>query len=156
MTENYHNIVIITNELNEQGTKIIKESLERFDGRVKVCLLQVIPKVPNVYFQLPSLVGLENELYNEALIKLKGIAEALQLSHIDLVVRSGGMKTEAQRFAKHLNTKFIIYGEHVPEPLSDRLSAAFNQIVAKAKECIATLTQAKPAVEPYFYQLYNS
>lgn len=104
-------VLLMTNATTDGEVILIKEAINQsvLQGlKIKLSLVHVIPSLPTCYFNIPSMVALAEQYYEEAQFALTSTGAKLSVSKKDQWLITGRIKTEVLRLAKKLNTDFIL------------------------------------------------
>jgi hypothetical protein len=105
------NVLLVTNTVNEEEISLIKEALTKANVngmKIKLSLAHVIPNLPTCYFNIPSMVTLAEQYYEEAKKTLNTIGDLLEVSKKNQWLITGRIKTEVLRLAYKLDIQFIL------------------------------------------------
>ncbi|EKD72977.1 MAG: hypothetical protein ACD_45C00488G0004 [uncultured bacterium] len=105
------NVLLVTNSTSEGEILLIKEACAQAQTQeleIKLALVHVIPNLPTCYFNIPSMVLLAENYYEEATRALTSIGQLLNVAKKDQWLITGRLKTEVLRLANKLNTHFIL------------------------------------------------
>lgn len=106
------NVLLVTNAVTNEEVSQIKDALEnaysKAGMRIKLNLVHVIPNLPTCYFNIPSMVNLAEQYYEEAKKCLTSIGEKLNVNKKNQWLITGRIKTEVLRLAGKLDTHFIL------------------------------------------------
>jgi hypothetical protein len=103
------NVLLITNAVTESEIQVINESLKTNRSiQIKLSLVHVIPNLPTCYFNIPSMVTLAEQYYEEAKRTLTSVGETLEVAKKNQWLITGRLKSEVLRLANKLNTQFIL------------------------------------------------
>lgn len=105
------NVLLVTNSTTDGEIVLIKEAFTKAKEqglKIKLHLVHVIPNLPSCYFNIPSMVLLTEQHYEEAKKALDLIGEALGVTKKDQWLITGKIKTEVPRLADKLDTDFIL------------------------------------------------
>jgi len=110
--EEQKNVLLITNAITDQELNLIKDAMTHANTQknmlIKLHLVHVIPNLPTCYFNIPSMVSLAEQYYEEAKKTLTNMGDALSISKKNQWLITGRMKSEVLRLAGKLNTHFIL------------------------------------------------
>lgn len=103
-------VLLITNSSTDEEIALIKTTLEQTQDQlpIQLSLAHVVPNLPACYFNIPSMVLLTEQYYEEAKKYLTQVGETLKVSQHDQWLISGKMNTEILRLANKLKVQFIL------------------------------------------------
>lgn len=107
------NVLLVTNAATEAEITQIKQAISQAEKQgldIKINLVHVIPTLPTCYFNIPSMVSLAEQYYEEAKQSLGYIGDMLNINQKDQWLITGKIRTEVLRLASKLNSKFILAG----------------------------------------------
>ncbi len=112
-------VLLVTNSTTDAEITLIKEALHQSASqgfKIKLSLVHVIPSMPVYYFNIPSMVKLTQEYYQNADKTLATISNTLNVEKQDRWLITGKAKTEILCLAKKLNIDFVLASSvHVAE-----------------------------------------
>ena len=118
------NVLIVTNSVTNEEVNLIKEAVANSNNlNIKLSLVYVIPNLPTCYFNIPSMVTLAEQYYEEAKKSLTTIGDKLNVSKKNQWLITGRIKTEVLRLAGKLNTQFILASSTNIQDLHKSLSS---------------------------------
>lgn len=106
-------VLLVTNSTTDAEITQIKQAViqaEKQGLRIQMNLVHVIPTLPTCYFNIPSMVNLAEQYYEEAKHSLGYIGDALNIHPKHQWLITGKIRTEVLRLASKLNSKFILAG----------------------------------------------
>ncbi len=104
-------VLLVTNSVTDAELNQIKQAIEEAKQQglaIKINLVHVIPNLPTCYFNIPSMVQLAEQYYEEAKRYLTTIAEALNVSKKDQWLITGRLKAEVLHLSEKLNADYIL------------------------------------------------
>lgn len=104
-------VLLVTNAINDTEINQIKQSLGDAldqDLQIEVNLVHVIPNLPTCYFNIPSMVLLAEQYYDEAKGYLTAVGEAINVPKKNQWLITGRLKSEVLRLAGKLNCDYIL------------------------------------------------
>lgn len=107
------NVLLVTNAATDAEINQIKLAIlnaEKHGLNIHLNLVHVIPTLPTCYFNIPSMVMLAEQYYEEAKQSLGYIGDTLHINQKDQWLMTGKIRTEVLRLANKLNSKFILAG----------------------------------------------
>lgn len=140
--EDAKKILLVTNATTDNEINQIKEALIQAKNQglnLKMTLVHVIPHLPGCYFNIPSMVMLAEQYYNEAKKNLSTIGEKLDIATKDQWLVTGRMKAEALRLANKLNVQFILAGSASIQDLHQSLTKKEGALSIKSINNIETI-----------------
>lgn len=107
------NVLLVTNAVTGEEVAQIKQAVEDANAknnglRIKLNLVHVIPNLPTCYFNIPSMVNLAEQYYEEAKKCLTTIGDKLDVAKKNQWLITGRIKNEVLRLAGKLNTDYIL------------------------------------------------
>ncbi len=115
----YRHALLVTNLLPEDEASIVEQanSIRQAYFNIKLSLIHVITKIPTFYFQVPSIIDIQDKMFDEAKIKIANLASKLNISQHDQWVMIGSLEKEVLIMADKLNVDLIITGDSDDELL---------------------------------------
>jgi hypothetical protein len=103
-------VLLVTNSVSDDEVAQIKQALEDYaEGKqIELSLVHVIPNLPTCYFNIPSMVQLAEQYYEEAKGYLTMVGDALDVPKKDQWLITGRLKSEVLRLAGKLNCDYIL------------------------------------------------
>lgn len=118
-------VLLVTNAVNDIEVSQIKQSIREARSenlQINLNLVHVIPNLPTCYFNIPSMVLLAEQYYEEAKQYLTTIGDSLDVPKKDQWLITGRLKTEVIRLAGKLNCDYILANsgniQHLQQALS--------------------------------------
>lgn len=105
------NVLLVTNAAADDEILLVKDALVNAAKQgmsIKLSLVHVIPNLPTCYFNIPSMVLLAEQYYEEAKKCLSIAGENLGVAKKDQWLITGKIKSEVIRLASKLDTQFIL------------------------------------------------
>src|SRR3982751_5959702 len=98
--KNTKNVLLVSNATSDEEVQLIREAItqaEKQGLQIKLSLVHVIPNLPTCYFNIPSMVLLAEQYYEEAGGTLTTIGESLEIHKKSQWLMTGKIKTEVLR-----------------------------------------------------------
>ena len=108
------NVLLVTNTTRQEEIDQIHSEFSRANEhgiQINLRLVHVIPSLPACYFNMPSMVKLAEQYYEEATQTLSAIGISLGVSKKDQWLITGKIRSEVLRLANRLETHFILAGK---------------------------------------------
>jgi hypothetical protein len=119
-------VLLVTNSVSDLEVQQIRQALEdnanQANRQINLCLVHVIPSLPTCYFNIPSMVQLAEQYYEEAKRYLTTIGEALDIPKKDQWLITGRLKSEVLRLAGKLRCDFILASQTNIQDLQQALA----------------------------------
>jgi len=105
-------VLLVTNSVSDLEVQQIRQALQDNEATenkpIELFLVHVIPSLPTCYFNIPSMVQLAEQYYEEAKRYLTTIGEALDVVKKDQWLITGRLRSEVLRLAGKLRCDFIL------------------------------------------------
>lgn len=118
-------VLLVTNSASEEEVSLVQDAVIQAEKQglyIKLNLVHVIPNLPTCYFNIPSMVLLAEQYYDEAKRSLSTIGDKLNVAKKDQWLITGKVKTEVLRLAGKLGTHFILASSTSIQDLHKALS----------------------------------
>ncbi len=132
----YRHALLVTNLLPDNEDSIVQQALALRDAwpMIKLTLVHVITKIPTFYFQVPSIIDIQDKLCDEAKHKLVKLGERLAIAETDQWVVTGSLEKEILHLAEKLKIDLIITGDAEDDILPPLFGgSAVNRLIHRAK-----------------------
>lgn len=117
--DEHKKVLLVTNSTSDEEIQQIKQALEQAKQHgipLQLSLVHVIPNLPTCYFNIPSMVLVAEQYYEEARKCLNSIGNLLGIETKDQWLTTGRIKNEVIRLANKLSVDFILANsEHVQD-----------------------------------------
>ncbi len=111
--DRYKHTLLVTHVAAQDHTQLLEEAqqLIAMEKTEQLSLLQIVPTIPAIYMQLPSLEAYESKLLARSLCDLERIGDSLNIPKAQRYVRTGAIRSEV---------KSLLHGLQVDHVLADR------------------------------------
>ncbi|MCW5589847.1 MAG: universal stress protein [Legionellales bacterium] len=109
----YRHALLVTNLLVEDTHSILEQAnqLRIAWPDIELSLIHVITKIPTFYFQVPSIIDIQDKLYMDAKHKIAQLGHTLNIAEDHQWVMIGSLEKEVLLMADKLNVDLIITGD---------------------------------------------
>jgi hypothetical protein len=125
MEEKGRNVLLVTNLVNEKEISQIKQAItdaQQQNLAINLNLVHIIPSLPTSYFNIPSMVLLAEQYYDDAKQYITTVGESLNIAKKNQWLITGRLKTEVLRLAGKLNCSYILASSDNMKDLQQALS----------------------------------
>lgn len=125
MMDTPKNVLLVTNAVSDIEVTQIKQAIDEAKQQnlhIKLNLVHIIPNLPTCYFNIPSMVLLAEQYYEEAKRYLTSVGESLEIAKKNQWLITGRLKTEVLRLAGKLNCDYILANSTNLQDLQQALS----------------------------------
>lgn len=105
MEETHQRVLVVARSLNPEHYESLAPLL---DGFRRVELLHVLTKIPACFYQLPTTLDLQQEMFEEAWEQMGVIGDLLGVPAAHQWVEAGSYEETVTRFSQRLNVALIL------------------------------------------------